>query len=159
MTDLSGLGMSAGQLPSLAQQLDDVARLARHASTFAEGEYLPQMSRRDELVRSWGDAGRAASGLERLVPQIAALDGGQEGLRLAKHALEQIRDGRQSLDDGVAVAADELSGGVIVVDDRATHTAGQHFESAAEGVRGIADIARIEAMSGDELQRGLLSAS
>jgi hypothetical protein len=159
MDPVSGYGAPAGHLPSLADRLDDVATMARSAATFAEGEYIPQMSRREELERSWNDAGFAAAAIEQLAPEIATLDGGDDGLHLAKRALEQIRDGRQALHEGVAIHGEDdlLRGGTIVIDDRATHTAGQQFSGAANALQGIADIARIESTSGDELLRGLVS--
>lgn len=155
MTSITSLG-AAGHMPALADQLLEVAGAAKRAATFADGEYIPQMTREFEVVKSLKDAGRAAAALEQLAPRIAVLDGGEDGMRLAHAALQELASGRMVLRDGVAVEDDVLRGGTLVADAIATGQAGQLFRDAEAKVRGIADIARIESMSPDDVLRGLL---
>lgn len=150
----SALG-AAGHVPSLADQLAHVGALARSAATFADGEYIPQMSRANELARSLHEATTASSVLEDLLPRIATLDGGEDGLRLARTALEELTSGRMALRDGVVDGDDLVRGGTAVADAIATGSAGQMFREAESKVRGIADIALLESMSPDDVLRGL----
>lgn len=140
----------------LTEQLLEVAAAARRAATFADGEYIPQMSRKMELTRSFGDAGRAAGALEALKPSIAVLDGGDDGLRLAQSALEELDHGRAALRQGVSVEDDVLRGGAVVADATATSAASVHFREADSKVRGLAALAHMESLGPDELFRGLL---
>lgn len=155
MTGPISLG-SGGFVPVLAEQLIEAAAAARRAATFADGEYIPQMSRKLELERSYRDAGRAANALEALKPSIAMLDGGDDGLRLAQLALDELEHGRSALRRGVAIEDGFVRGGAVVTDAIATGSASAHFREADSTLRGIADLARMESLEPDELLRGLL---
>lgn len=155
MTGQIALG-SGGFVPVLAEQLLEVAAAARRAATFADGEYIPQMSRADELKKSFRDAGRAATALEALKPSIAMLDGGEDGLRLAQLALDELDHGRTALREGVAVEDAFVRSGTVVSDAIATGSASAHFREADSRVRGLADLARLESLDADALLRGLL---
>lgn len=144
-------------MPVLAEQLLDVASAARRAATFADGEYIPQMSRQMELTKSLKDADRAAGAIKALTPSIAALDGGEDGLRLARAALDELDHGRTALREGVAVEDDILRGGAVVTDAIATGSASAHFREAAAKVHGLADLALMESLDADDLFRGLLA--
>lgn len=146
----------AGNGRTLVDQLLDVASATSSAAYFADGEYIPQLSRDGELERAFMDSAWAALAIEHLAPQIAALDGGEDGLQLAKQALNHIASGRMALRDGVAVDDDLVRGGTVVEDAIATSNAGTLFREAETKVRGIADIARIESMSPDEVFEQLL---
>lgn len=135
----------------LATRLTVIADDTSQAATYADGEYIPQMSRESELRRAFSAAGAAAAQLEALKPKIAKLDGGKDGLRLAQHAIDCIEAGRRAIHDGVAVRDDVFGSGSAVADAIATSTAGTMFRQAALGVRGIADIATIESVSVDDL--------
>lgn len=135
----------------LAPRLTVIAGDVAHAAAFADGEYIPQMSRESELRRAFSAAGGAAAQLEALKPRIAKLDGGTDGLRLAQYAIDCIEAGRRAIHDGVAVDLDLLGSGSALADVIATSTAGTMFRQAASGVRGIADIATIESVSVDDL--------
>jgi hypothetical protein len=148
---------AGGHMPTLADQLLDVARYAKRAATFADGEYIPQMSRQSELLTALDDAGRAAAVLEDIGPRIAVLDGGEDGLRLARQALAQLGEGRSALRDGVFVDEQVLQGGAVVADAIGTGSASALFRDAESKVRGIADIARLESMSPDEAFGRLLA--
>lgn len=154
MTMLSALG-NAGHVPSLAEQLAHVGALARSAATFADGEYIPQMSRANELARSLHESGVATAALEDLLPRIAVLDGGEDGLRLAKSALEELASGRMVLRDGVVDGEDLMRGGAAVADAVSIGSAGRMFREAESKVRGIADMALLESMSPDDVFRQL----
>jgi hypothetical protein len=145
------------ELPTLADQLLTVASFARNAATFADGEYIPQMSRQSELLTALDDAGRAAAVLEQIAPRIAALDGGEDGLRLAHQALMQLGEGRSALRDGVFVDEQVFHGGAVVVDAISTGSAGTLFRHAEAKVRGIADLALLESLSPDEAFGRLLA--
>lgn len=132
---------------ALVDQLLEVAGAAHRAASFADGEYIPQMSREFELRAAFTDSGNAALALERLAPRIAALDGGDDGLQLAKQALNHIASGRMALRDGVAADDDLVRGGTIVEDAVAIGAAGSLFREAGSRVRDIADMALIESMT------------
>ncbi len=136
---------------ALVDQLLEVAGSAKRAAYFADGEYIPQMSREFELRAAFTDSGNAALALEQLAPRIAMLDGGDDGLQLAKQALNHIASGRMALRDGVAVDDDLVRGGTVVEDAVAIGAAGSLFREAEAKVRGIADLALIEAMTPDEV--------
>lgn len=142
-------------MPSLADQLVSVANTAKRAAHFAKGEYLPQMSRTFELQRSFQDAGRAVSQLEHLKPSIAALDGGDDGLRLAQRAIDQLQAGRDAIRNGVHIEDDILRNGAVTVDTIGVASASAMFDDASRGVTGIAALARMEHMTADDLLRGL----
>lgn len=142
---------------SLAQQLDEIAASAKRASTFAEGEYIPQLSRQHELKAAFTGAGRATEALETLAPRIAMLDGGEDGLRLAKAAIDNLDAGRQALRDGVHTQDDVLRGGAVVADMVATGAARSHFREAGDAVHGIAGIAAFEATSAADMFRAITS--
>lgn len=158
---MSGIGaighvVGDGGRAGLAAQLHVIADTAKRAATFAEGEYIPQMSRQFELKKAFNDAGRAVSDLEDLAPRIAMLDGGEDGLQLAKAAINNLGVGRQALRDGVVIEDDIVRGGAVVADAVSTGTAGAFFREAESKVRGLADLASIEGYSADELLRGLI---
>ncbi|MEO6867216.1 MAG: hypothetical protein ABI200_04270 [Gaiellales bacterium] len=136
---------------SLATQLDDIAAAAGRAATFAQGEYIPQLSRPHELKTAFRGAAQATAKLEALAPRIAQLDGGEDGLRLAKAAIDNLDGGRNILRDGVAIEDDIPRGGGVVADMVATTTAGSMFRDASDSIGGIAALARVEATSVDEL--------
>ncbi len=155
---MSGIAASsAGFGRSLADQLLDVAGSMNRAAHFADGEYIPQMSRQMELTTSFKDSTRAGDALDELLPQIAVLEGGEDGLRLAKQALDHLAEGRSALREGVAVEDDVLRGGTVVEDAIAVGSAGALFREAESKVRGLVDIARIEQMTPDEVFAGLLN--
>ena len=145
----------AGHERALFEQLIDVAGATSSAATYADGEYIPQLSRDGELQRSIVDSGRAAIVLEQLAPHIARLDGGDDGLKLAQQALRHIASGRMVLRDGIAVDGDLVRGGTIVEDAIATGTAGRMFREAESKVRGIADIALVESLTPDQVFNAL----
>ena len=136
---------------ALVDQLLEVAGSASRAAYFADGEYIPQMSREFELRAAFMHSGTAALALEQLAPRIAMLDGGEDGLQLAKQALNHIASGRMALRDGVAVEDDLVRGGTVVEDAVAIGAAGMLFRDAESKVRGIADLALLEAMSPDQV--------
>lgn len=135
----------------LAKQLARIADEAARAATFADGEYLPQMSRSLEVRTAFGGAGRAAQLLEDLKPRIAVLDGGEDGLRLAQRAIDDLQAGRQALRGAVSIEDDVIPDGAVVADAIATGSAGSLFRDAAAGVRGVADMATFEATSAGDL--------
>lgn len=144
-------GAQVGGHDDLATQLTELADDATRAATFADGEYIPQMSREHELRTAFSESGRAAARLEALRRQIAKLDGADDGMRLANAAIDNLQGGRRAIQEGVSVAEDVLRSGTIVADAIATGTAGGMFREAAAGMRGIADIALLEATGVDDL--------
>lgn len=145
-------GMAGG---GLARQLDDLAAAAGRAARFAEGEYIPQLSRANELQVAFKNAGRAAQGLEDLAPRIAVLDAGNDGLRLAKAALNDLDAGRQILKAGVAIEDDVLRSGGVVTSPTTISDATARFNSARSTISDIAAIARAEETSVDDLFRAI----
>ena len=143
---------------TLQDELLEIAGTVDRAARFADGEYLPQMSREYELMTAFRDSEHAVAAIERIAPRIAFLDGGDDGLQLAKQALLHLASGRMALRDGVAVGEDLVRGGTLVEDAIATRSAGMRFREASTKVRGIADIARIESMTPDEVFAALLAA-
>ncbi len=154
MSTVTSLG-SAGHVPSLAKQLADVAETAGRAATLAKGDYLHQPTM-FELQRAFNDAGRAATVLDELGARIALLDGGEQGLRLAKAALAELDAGRAAIKAGASAEDDVLRSGTAVLDAVEIGAAGGHFDAAAQGVRDIAAIARIEETSVDDLLRAIV---
>lgn len=144
-------GAHGGGAAGLASQLSAIANDADAAATFADGEYIPQMSREHELRRAFSGAGRAAALLEELRPRIAKLEGGDDGLRLAQHAIDNLEGGRQALLDGVVEVQDASGHGTVVADAIATGTAGGMFRDAATRVRDIADVATLESVPAEDL--------
>ena len=142
---------------ALVDQLLEIAGSVNTAAYFADGEYIPQMSREFELERAFMDSMRAALALEHIAPRIAALDGGEDGLQLAKQALNHIASGRMVLRDGVAVEEDLVRGGMLVEDAIATRAAGLNFREAESKVRGIADMALLESLTPDEVFNALVN--
>lgn len=140
---------------ALFDQLLEVAGSAHRAAYFADGEYIPQMSREYELRAAFMDSGNAALALEQLAPRIAMLEGGDDGLQLAKQALNHIASGRMALRDGVAVDDDLVRGGTVVEDAIAIGAAGSMFREAEAKVRGIADLALLESLSPDQVFNAL----
>lgn len=126
-----------GEVPAmidLTEGLLEVAGEADRAATFAEGEYIPQESRDVELGHAIQAAGRAASLLEHLAPRIAGLEGGEDGLVLARDALASLLAARTTMREAC-----------LDIDAMATGTATSLFGDAAARIRGIADIALLEA--------------
>ena len=154
---MSGIAASGtGNGRALVDQLLEVAGSAHRAAYFADGEYIPQMSREHELRASFNDSANAALALEQLAPQLAMLAGGDDCLQLAKRALNQIASGRMVLRDGVAVDDDLVRGGTLVEDAIATHAAGTFFREAEALIRGLADLALLEV---DDARRGVRGAA
>ncbi|MCW2920870.1 MAG: hypothetical protein JWL76_744 [Thermoleophilia bacterium] len=139
----------------LVDQLLDIAGTVNTSAYFADGEYIPQMSRESELERAFIDSMQAGLALEHIAPRIAALDGGEDGLQLAKQALNYIASGRMVLRDGVAVEHDLVRGGTLVEDAIATRQAGSMFRDAESKVRGIADMALLESLTPDQVFNAL----
>ncbi len=140
---------------ALVDQLLEIAGTVNTAAYFADGEYIPQMSREFELERAFVDSMRAALALEHVAPRIASLEGGEDGLQLAKQALNHIASGRMALRDGVCVEEDLMRGGVLVEDAIATHAAGTLFREAETKVRGLADLALLESLSPEQVFNAL----
>ena len=155
---MSGIApTSADNERALFEQLIEVAGATHSAATYADGEYIPQLSREGELERSFLDSARAAIALEQLAPHIARLDGGDDGLRLAQQALHHIASGRMALRDGMADGDDIVRGGTLVEEAISTGSASRMFREAETKVRGIADIALMESLTPDEAFAALLN--
>lgn len=156
MSGISGLSQGGEAGPSgLIAELRAVANQADHAAqSAAGGDYLSPPTQR-ELTAAFERAGTAADALEELGPHIAQLDGGEDGLRLAADALRHLRDGRAALQEGMPTEDEVVRSGAIVADAVSTGSAEVLFHQAAANVRGVADIAAIEAISGDDLLRAL----
>ncbi len=153
---MSGIAaMGAEQERALVEQLLDIAGSVNGAAHFADGEYIPQMSREFEIERAFVDSGRASLALERIAPRIATLDGGEDGLQLAKQALNYIAAGRMALRDGVALDDDLVYGCTLVEDAIVTRSAGMMFREAESKVRGIADLALLESLTPDQVFNAL----
>lgn len=135
----------------LATRLTEIAEDAHRAGTYADGEYIPQMSREFELRLAFSGAGAVSARLEQLKSRIARLDGGEDGLRLVQHAIDNLEGGRRTLQEGVRIEDDALRNAGAVIDAIAIGTAGTMFRQAAAGVQGIADIAKLESVGVDDL--------
>lgn len=150
---MSGFSTShhGGGAAGLASQLAALAQDAARAATYADGEYIPQLTREDELRKAFLGAGTVAARLEQLKRHVAKLDTGENCLLILQHAIEDLEAGRTAIQDGVQLTEDMLRNGVLVIDAVATGTAAIHFREAATIIRGIADIATLAAVSVDEL--------
>lgn len=140
-------GGAAGVASQLASIADDTAR----AAMYAEGEYIPQLTREDELRRAFSGAGAAAAALEQSKRQLARLECGDNCLQIMGFAIVELEAGRRAIQDGVTTMANMLDQGVIVIDAVATGTAAIHLREAATIIRGIADIAKLEATPAEDL--------
>lgn len=144
-------GSHGGGAAGVASQLASIAREATRAATYAEGEYIPQLTREDELRRAFLGAGAVAAGLEHLKRLVARLESGENCLQILEHAIGDMEAGRRAIQDGVTTMADMLRNGVVVIDAVATGTAAIHFREAATIIRGIADIALLESVPCEDL--------
>ena len=145
--------MSHGGAAVLADQLIVIADDTLRAAMFAEGEYIPQLNREDELRKAFSGAGSAAARLEHSKLRLARLECGEHTMHILQAAIDELEAGRSALQEGVAVTTDMLQNGVVVIDGVATGTAAQHFREAATIIRGIADIATLEATPCEALFR------
>ena len=150
---MSGFSTShhGGGAAGLASQLVAVAEDASRAAMYAEGEYIPQLTREDELRRAFLGAGSVAARLEHLKRQVAKLETGANCLEILQHAIEDLEAGRTAIQEGVQLTAEMLQNGVLVIDAVATGTAAIHFREATTIIRGIADIAMLESVSCEDL--------
>ncbi|MCW2923425.1 MAG: hypothetical protein JWM98_829 [Thermoleophilia bacterium] len=134
MADFTGHdGAQVGGAAALADDLRRVAAEASRAAAFAEGEYIPQETRETEIGHAFGAAGRAALLLEHLAPRIAVLDGGEDGLLLARDALVDLQAARAAMREGA-----------LLTDTFASNAASALFDDAAARISGIADMATLE---------------
>lgn len=152
---MSGIGVLhgawGGGASTLAAKLAAIAEDAARAAALADGSYLLELPRRVELQKAFTGAARAAAMLEDLKPRIAVLEGGEDGLRLAQRAIDDLDAGRRALRNGLAVEDDALRSGAAISDAIATSTAGSHLRDASAGLRGISDMAVLESTSADDL--------
>ena len=135
----------------MASQLASIAREANRVATYAEGEYIPQLTREDELRQAFLGAGAVAAGLEHLKRLIGKLESGENCLQILDHAIADMEAGRRAIQEGVTTMADMLQNGVVVIDAVATGTAALHFREAATIIAGIGDLARLESVPCEDL--------
>jgi hypothetical protein len=152
----SDFGFSAEHRPTLADELRDVAFVARDASVWAIGEYIPQMSRELELRSAYRDASRACAALEQLAPRVVRLDGADDAMQLVKVAIMQLEEGRAALHETISVDVDLPGHKTTVIDSISTGASGARFRDAADLIVGLADLAMLEGLSPDEAFRRLL---
>jgi hypothetical protein len=154
---MSGFSTShhGGGAAGLASQLAAIADDASRAAMYAEGEYIPQLTREDELRRAFLGAGAIAARLEQLKREVAKLGSGDNCLLILQHAIEDLEAGRTAIQDGIRTTEDLLQNGVVVIDAVATGTAAIHFREVTTIVRGIADIATLEAVPCVDLFRAI----
>ncbi len=145
----------AEPMQPLVDVIREVELAARRAAIFADGEYIPQMPRELELDVARFDARRAVAGLEQLGTRLFELDAAADAVRIAKRALVGLGDGLELLVEPATLDEDLIGGGVVVLDSVATANAGARFRESADLIRGLADLAELEAMTPDELLRGL----
>lgn len=148
--------VTADHRPTLADELRDVAFVAHDASVWADGEYIPQVSRELELRSAYRDAARACATLEQLAPRVLHMDAGIDALRVVRDAMLQLDAGREALHETISIDLEPVHGGSIVLDSISTGAAGAKFREASDLIAGLADLALLEDLSPDEAFRALL---
>lgn len=150
---MSGFSTShhGGGAAGLASHLAALAQDASRAAIYAEGEYIPHLTREEELRKAFLGAGTVAARLEQLKRHVARLDSGDNCLLILQHAIEDLEAGRTAIRDGVQLTDDMLRNGVLVIDAVATGTAAIHFREATTIIRGIADIATLHSVTCEDL--------
>ena len=141
--------------PTLVDAMLEVELAARRAAIFADGEYIPQMPRELELDVARFDARRASTALEQLGTRLFELEAAPDAVRIAKLALVRLDEGLDLLREPVTLDEDLVGGGAVVLDSIATSNAGSRFRESADLIRGLADLAALEAMSPEQVFRGL----
>jgi hypothetical protein len=144
-----------GEMASLAAQLRTAASAANRAAADVAGAPLPTLPRSFEVQRAYRSAGRAAAMLERLEPSIARMPSGDDAVRLARDAIEFLGNGQRAMRDGISMTDDVLRNGDVVADAVSTGTATAWFREAEGKVRGLADLAQLEATPIDDLMRSI----
>jgi hypothetical protein len=140
----------------LASQLAAIADEAARAAMYADGEYIPQLTREEELRKSLLGAGTVAARVEAAKRQVRKLGTGDNCVEVLDIALLDLEAGRREIQEGVRMTSDLLENGVVVIDAVATHTAAAHFRQAAAIIRGISDIATLDAVPLDQLYSAIV---
>ncbi|MCW2956573.1 MAG: hypothetical protein JWO69_1442 [Thermoleophilia bacterium] len=137
MTALTPWPAQPGRGPAvLAADLRALADYADQAGRYAEGSWLIQGDRANELRAAETVAARVLDRLKQLLPDIETHGGERDGVRIAMRAAHDLADGRDTLHHAAVENGAEFAAG----------TAGSLFRNAAAGARAIAEIAEFRSL-------------
>jgi hypothetical protein len=152
-TSISGGNPTSGPT-ALATRLNDLAIMAEAASKKVHVDYLSDPSTVTRDLKYGGQrANKVIEGLEALLPDIAVHGGGNDGLKLADRAIEQLRTGMGALKTGIGFGDGVTrASSAVIINEHAPKVAESMFGKAASSLHGMADIAGFRGLTDDAFQ-------